>query len=259
MKKTREKTKIRSQKELSPGIFELILTAPEIAAQAVPGQFVNVYLNDSARLLPRPISLCSIDRAAGSIRLVYRVTGERAGTAVLSAYPAGTELFVLGPLGNGFPTEMENACVVGGGIGVPPLLELLKVLPGRKTAVLGYRSADQMFLKNEFDAAAAAVWVATEDGSFGICGTVIDALRASGETPAAILSCGPRPMLRALKAYAGERSIPLWVSVEERMACGVGACLGCVTESAEIDAHSMVRNKRVCKDGPVFRAEEVAL
>lgn len=259
MKKVREKTEIRSQKELSPGIFELILIAPEIAAQAVPGQFVNVYLNDSARLLPRPISLCGIERASGSIRLVYRVTSDKAGTEVLSTYPAGTELFVLGPLGNGFPTDMENVCVVGGGIGVPPLLELLKTLPGRKTAVLGYRSADQMFLKDEFDAAAAAVWVATEDGSFGTRGTVIDALRASGETPAAILSCGPRPMLRALKAYAKELGIPLWVSMEERMACGVGACLGCVAESTEVDAHSMVKNKRVCKDGPVFRAEEVVL
>ncbi len=220
---------------------------------------MNVYLNDSARLLPRPISLCGADPAEGTIRLVYRVTGPGAGTEQLSAYPAGTVIKVLGPLGNGFPTDLADCCVIGGGIGVPPLLELLKRLPGKKTAVLGYRNDRTMFLKEEFDAAADQVITATEDGSFGTRGTVIDALNESGYVPAAILSCGPKPMLAALKRYAAERHIPLWVSMEERMACGVGACLGCVTASAETDGHSNVKNKRVCKDGPVFRAEEVVL
>lgn len=259
MKKQMEKCHILSQRGLGAGIFDLVLRAPEIAAEAVPGQFVNVYLKDHARILPRPLSLCAFDRTQGTIRLVYRVTGEGAGTEELSSYPAGTELPVLGPLGNGFPTELESVCAVGGGIGVPPLLALLKALPGRKTAVLGYRTAGQMFLKEEFDAAADAVFVATEDGSFGTAGTVIDALKTLPVQPEAILSCGPRPMLRALKQYAAERGIALWVSMEERMACGIGACLGCVAESTETDAHSQVKNKRVCKDGPVFRAEEVVL
>ena len=149
--------------------------------------------------------------------------------------------------------------MVGGGIGIPPLLELLWALPGKKTALLGYRSKSQLFLLEDFAVAADEVKIATEDGSLGIRGNVVDLLRALPEKPKAILSCGPLPMLRALKAYAAEEGIPLWVSMEERMACGIGACLGCITESAEVDAHSNVKNKRVCADGPVFRAEEVVL
>ena len=149
--------------------------------------------------------------------------------------------------------------MVGGGIGIPPLLELLWALPGKKTALLGYRSKAQLFLLEDFAVAADVVKIATEDGSAGIRGNVVDLLRALPEKPKAILSCGPLPMLRALKAYAAEEGIPLWVSMEERMACGIGACLGCITESAEVDAHSNVKNKRVCADGPVFRAEEVVL
>ena len=129
---------------------------------------------------------------------------------------------------------------------------------GNTCAVLGYRNSS-MFLKEEFEQAAGRVIIATEDGSFGTKGTVIDAMEAEGYVPKAILSCGPKPMLRALKAWAAERNIPLWVSMEERMACGVGACLGCITETTETDSHSKVKNRRVCKDGPVFRAEEVVL
>ena len=239
MTKVKERTAVLSQEALCDGIYDLRLKAPQIAAAAVPGQFVNVYLNDAARLLPRPISICGADASSGELRLVYRVTAKGAGTELLSAAKAGDALAVLGPLGNGFPADLPDCCVIGGGIGVPPLLELLKRLPGKKSAVLGYRN-DRM-------------------GSFGTKGTVIDALEESGYVPAAILSCGPKPMLAALKRYAAERNIPLWVSMEERMACGVGACLGCVTPSVETDSHSNVKNKRVCKDGPVFRAEEVVL
>jgi hypothetical protein len=255
-----EKTRIRRQEALCPGIFDLTLEAPGIAAQARPGQFVNVYLNDASRILPRPISLCRISSSEGTLRLVYRVSGERAGTAELSRCQAGTTLRVLGPLGQGFPCDgAEDVCVVGGGIGVPPLLEVLHALPGRKTAVLGYRNAEQMFLKGEFEAAADEVRIATDDGSFGVRGTAVDGVRALSHRPRMMFGCGPRPMLRALKQYAAEQGIPLWVSMEERMACGIGACLACVVESTETDAHSHVKNKRVCKDGPVFRAEEVVL
>ena len=259
MTKVKERTMVLSQEALCDGIYDLRLKAPQIAAAAVPGQFVNVYLNDAARLLPRPISICGADAFSGELRLVYRVTAKGAGTELLSAAKAGDALAVLGPLGNGFPADLPDCCVIGGGIGVPPLLELLKRLPGKKSAVLGYRNDRMMYLKDEFDAAADRVITATEDGSFGTKGTVIDALEESGYVPAAILSCGPKPMLAALKRYAAERNIPLWVSMEERMACGVGACLGCVTPSTETDSHSNVKNKRVCKDGPVFCAEEVVL
>lgn len=257
--KLRERAEICGQRELCPGVFDLRLRAPGIAAGAAPGQFVNLYLNDSSRILPRPLSLCGIDREKGVLRLVYRVTAEGSGTAWLSGCGEGVFLYALGPLGRGFPCGAEDACVVGGGIGIPPLLETLKSLRGKKTAVLGYRSAGEMFLREEFEAEACELQVATEDGSFGTRGTVLDALEKLSARPKVILSCGPRAMLRSLKAYASERSIELWVSMEERMACGIGACLACVTESAEVDGHSGVRNKRVCKDGPVFRAEEVIL
>ena len=259
MTKVKERTEVLSQKALCDGIFDLRLKAPQIAAAAVPGQFVNVYLNDAARLLPRPISICGADASSGELRLVYRVTAKGAGTELLSAAKTGDALAVLGPLGNGFPLDLTDCCVIGGGIGVPPLLELLKRLPGKKTAVLGYRNDRSMFLKEEFDAAADRVITATEDGSFGTKGTVIDALTESGYTPAAVLSCGPKPMLAALKRYAAERNIPLWVSMEERMACGIGACLACVCKTTETDGHSHVKNARVCKDGPVFYAEDLEL
>lgn len=259
MTKVRERASVLGQRALCPGVYDLRLLAPQIAAAARPGQFVNVFLNNGAHILPRPISLCGIDSENGILRLVYRVTREGSGTEELSRYTAGTELLLLGPLGNGFPTELDNAAVVGGGIGIPPLLELLWALPGKKTALLGYRSKSQLFLLEDFAVAADEVKIATEDGSLGIRGNVVDLLRALPEKPKAILSCGPLPMLRALKAYAAEEDIPLWVSMEERMACGIGACLGCITESAEVDAHSNVKNKRVCADGPVFRAEEVVL
>lgn len=258
MKKFLETCPILHRKEIADGIFDLTLKAPQIASEARAGQFVNLFLLDRSRILPRPISLCSIGREEGTIRVVFRVTGEKRGTAELASYPEGTDLRVLGPLGNGFPTDLTDVTAVGGGIGVFPLLELLKELPGKKEAVLGYRSADAMFLKDEFEA-AAPLCVATEDGSFGIRGTVVDALNARKELPETILACGPMPMLRALKSWALEKGVPLYVSVEARMACGVGACLGCVIPSTETDEHSRVKNKRVCKEGPVFRAEEVEL
>ena len=236
MSKVKERASVLGQRELCPGVFDLRLLAPQIAAAAKPGQFVNVFLNNEAHILPRPISLCNIDREDGILRLVYRVTKEGSGTEELSRYQAGTELMLLGPLGNSFPTELDDVAVVGGGIGIPPLLELLWALPGKKTALLGYRSKGQLFLLEDFAVAADEVKIATEYGSLCIQGNVEDLLRA-----------------------LPDEGIPLWVSMEERMACGIGACLGCITESAEVDAHSNVKNKRVCADGPVFRAEEVVL
>jgi len=270
MKKILYSVKAVSQKELCPGIFDLRLSAPELVQNARAGQFVNVFLNDRSRLLPRPVSICEIKGTGNekdTLRLVYRVTGEKAGTAELSSYAAGTQISLLGPLGNGFPLEKArwempgrepDIAVVGGGIGIPPLLELCHELPCRKTAVLGYRN-ENLFLKDEFDLAADRLLVATEDGSYGIKGNVLDAMKASKYEPTCIMACGPLPMLRALKQYAAERNIPCFISMEERMACGVGVCLGCVVKSAETDPHSCVKNKRVCKDGPVFKAEEVDL
>ncbi|MFR5601593.1 MAG: dihydroorotate dehydrogenase electron transfer subunit [Lachnospiraceae bacterium] len=243
-----------SQEQLSDDIFSMWIDAPEIAASAKPGQFVSVYSKSPEKLLPRPISLCEIDGENGRLRIVYRVVG--AGTREFSAYQAGDSISVMGPLGNGFPLGEKKAFLIGGGIGIPPMLELAKQLSCEKQMVLGYR--DQLFLNQEFEQ-YGPVAIATEDGSAGTRGNVLDAIREQGLKADVIYACGPTPMLRALKAYAAEQGMECWLSLEERMACGIGACLACVCQSKDVDHHSQVHNKRICKDGPVFRAEEVEL
>lgn len=234
------------------------LQTEQVAGEAKPGQFINLYCQDGSRLLPRPISICEVNKEAKQLRIVYRVAGK--GTSEFSAYSEGEQVEILGPLGNGFPLdrmeEGKKAFLIGGGIGIPPMLELAKQWPGEKAVVAGYK--DETFLLDDF-AQYAKVYTATEDGSSGVKGTVIDAIRANQLQADVICACGPTPMLRALKAYAQENGIECWISMEERMACGVGACLACVCQSTEVDGHSHVHNKRICKDGPVFRAEEVEL
>lgn len=247
---------VDSQKQLSEGIFDMWITTENVANEAVPGQFISVYTKDASKLLPRPISICEVN--GNKLRIVYRVAG--AGTAEFSAYEAGEEIHILGPLGNGFPLdnmEGKKAILIGGGIGIPPMLELAKQLKCDKEIVLGYRSSDT-FLDKELEA-LGNVTIASDDGSIGTHGTVIDAIKANNITGDVIFTCGPTPMLRAIKAYAAENNIKAWVSLEEKMACGIGACLACVCKSTEVDDHSMVHNKRICKDGPVFNATEVDL
>ena len=246
--------KVVSQEALTDDICSMWIQADEIAKAAKPGQFISVYTKDKSKVLPRPISLCEVDKEQGRLRIVYRVVG--AGTREFSAYQAGDDIEIMGPLGNGFPLKEKKAFLIGGGIGIPPMLELAKNLNCEKQMVLGYR--DVLFLNKEFEQ-YGKVYVATEDGSAGTKGNVIDAIKANGLEADVIYACGPTPMLRALKAYAAENGIECWLSLEERMACGVGACLGCVFHSKEIDDHSKVHNKRVCKDGPVFLSTEVVL
>ena len=172
---------------------------------------------------------------------------------------AGDTIEILGPLGNGFPLEAgrgKKAFLIGGGIGVPPMLELAKQLDAQKQLVMGYR--DEQFLTDEFTK-NGTLYVATEDGSAGTKGNVMDAIRENALGAEIIYACGPSPMLRAIKQYAEENNIVCYVSMEERMACGIGACLACVCQSKEVDGHSHVHNKRVCKDGPVFLSTEVEI
>ncbi len=244
-----------SQEALTEDIYSMWIQADEIAAAAKAGQFISVYTKDAGKLLPRPISLCEIDKEQGRLRIVYRTAG--AGTKEFSRYRAGDSVSIMGPLGNGFPTDShKKAFLIGGGIGIPPMLELAKALDCEKQMVLGYR--DVLFLNKEFEP-YGSVRVATEDGSAGTKGNVLDAIRENGLDAEVIYACGPTPMLRALKTYAEESGIECWLSLEEKMACGIGACLACVCRSKEIDGHSHVHNKRICKDGPVFRAQEVEL
>lgn len=260
MKKKEICTVIR-QKEIGDGIFSMWIQTENIGKEAKPGQFVSLYSKDGSKLLPRPISLCEIDRENSRLRLVYRVTGAKTGTEEFSRLKAGDAIPVIGPLGNGFPVEKaegKRAFLMGGGIGVPPILELAKQMQcEKKQIVVGYRNA-QTFLKEEFEA-AAELYISTEDGSVGTKGNVMDAIREQKLKADIIYACGPTPMLRAIKQYAEENGIECYISLEERMACGIGACLACVCKSKEKDAHSNVNNKRICKDGPVFLSTEVEI
>lgn len=278
------------QNALGSGIYDLTLKTKNIAKAAKAGQFVSVYSNDKSKLLPRPISLCGIDRDEDTIRLVYRVTGENTGTEEFSKLVMGDKIRILGPLGNGFTVEPgKKAFLIGGGIGVPPMLQLAKDINsgvvqtsgavdtntqekgqteekqinghGKKICdmniIMGYRD-ENTFLLDEFKEQADS-FVATEDGSVGTKGNVIDAINENGLEADVIYACGPMPMLRALKTYAMEHDMECYVSMEERMACGIGACLACVCKTKDKDAHSNVNNKRICKEGPVFNAKEVEL
>ncbi len=253
--KVKETAKVVGQVQLAQGIFALILET-KIVDYAAPGQFINIFSNDGSKLLPRPISICEINKDYGTIKVVYRVVG--AGTKEFSQLTIGDDVEVMGPLGNGFPLEEGKAIVVGGGIGVPPMYELAKQLPGDVIAVMGYRD-DDLFLTEDFTDVASDLIIATDDGSVGTHGTVVDAIKENELDADVIYACGPKPMLRAVAEYAAEHDIKCYVSMEERMACGVGACLGCVCQSTEKDDHSHVNNKRVCKDGPVFLSTEVVL
>lgn len=263
MSKIKEKAIVISQECIATDIYSMWIRT-DIAKEAKCGQFINVYTKDSSKLLPRPISICEIEK--DSLRIVYRVVG--AGTAEFAGYSAGDDIEIMGPLGNGFPIKQENnaggVILIGGGIGVPPMLETAKQLVSlwgneneMPEIVLGYRN-DELFLIDEFKK-TGNVHIATDDGSVGTKGTVIDAILEQGVMGKVIYACGPKPMLKAIKDYAASKGITAWISMEERMACGVGACLGCVCKTTKVDDHSKVMNARVCVDGPVFNAEEVDL
>lgn len=277
MEKEKQTASVISQKSIAPGIYDLWLQT-SLAKEAHAGQFIGVYPKDRSTLLPRPISICEVSEAKDALRLVYRVVGQ--GTGEFSGLAAGDTVEILGILGNGFPLAAaagKRAVLMGGGIGIPPMVELAKELAttvgsedsvgstnagsnagaASVDAVMGYRDGT-LFLDKELSS-YATLHIATEDGSVGTKGNVIDAICAEQIDADVIFACGPMPMLRAIKQYAEEKHITAYISLEEHMACGVGACLGCVVKTKEIDAHSHVYNARICTDGPVFDAKEVEI
>lgn len=257
MMKQKQTAAVLSQKETAPGIYDMWIET-DIARDAAPGQFLCIYPKDRSTLLPRPISICEISGDKKALRIVYRVAG--AGTGEFSRYREGDGIAVMGPLGNGFPWKEaagKRVFLMGGGIGVPPILELAKQMDGEKQIIVGYRDA-QTFLREDLEK-YGSVFIATEDGSVGAKGNVMDAIRENGLTADVIYACGPMPMLRAIKTYAAQHGIKAYISLEEHMACGVGACLGCVVKTVGIDHHSHVHNARICADGPVFDANDVEI
>ncbi|MCL2420394.1 MAG: dihydroorotate dehydrogenase electron transfer subunit [Defluviitaleaceae bacterium] len=243
-----EKCLILKNRRIAPDIYELILHAPGIAVNAKPGQFVMVHLDKGELLLPRPISICSCK--CEDITLVYKVLGS--GTKYISTLPPGMFLRLTGPLGNGFTIKkgQTKVALIGGGIGIPPMVmlhESLKIADGFQTDVLlGFN--DESFLTDRFP--KDNVYIATQSGKEGIKGNVIDLLNNLNQPYDEMYACGPKAMLAALAQYAKAKAIPLQVSLEERMACGVGTCMGCVTPP---------KYMKICCDGPVFYSDKVVL
>lgn len=255
--KRREVGVVASQEKIGSDVYSMWIQTEEIAGLAKPGQFISLYCKDGSRLLPRPISLCEIDKEKKQVRIVYRTVGK--GTEEFAKYTEGTEVDILGPLGNGFPIEEakgKRVLLMGGGIGIPPMIETAKALDEKPMMAVGFR--DELFLMEELNR-VGEVYIATEDGSAGTKGNVLHAVAENNLQPEVIMACGPTPMLRAIRSYALEHDIPCWISMEERMACGIGACLACVCKSKEVDEHTHVHNKRTCVEGPVFYYTEVEL
>lgn len=245
---------ILSQAQLAPGIYDIWVDYPD-AVSAKAGQFVDVKCDSFT--LRRPISICEIDRENGRLRLVFEIRGE--GTAWMAQQKPGDALDILAPLGNGFELcdTSSKAIFVGGGIGVPPLLEASKPFGGNPDVILGFRTAGAAILADDFAQNGCRVTLVTEDGSAGEKGFVTLPLACRlGESPCDVIyACGPIPMLRAVAAEAAKRDIPCYVSMEARMACGVGACLGCAVKTI-VDGRE--QNQHVCKNGPVFDAKRIA-
>ncbi len=235
---------------VAPETCDLTVQAGALAESARPGQFAMISI--PGKTLRRPLSFCGIGRREGTLRFVFRVRG--AGTALLARAVPGGALNLLAPLGAGFnPGDTgRRALFVGGGLGVPPLLAACGPFGANAVLAAGFRTKEDILLKEDFEQRGCRVKIATDDGSAGHHGLVTEL--AAGLRFDAVFACGPRPMLRAAAALAKARGVPCQVSMEERMACGIGACLGCAVKLRRGGGETY---GRVCRDGPVFDAEDV--
>jgi len=249
---------------LIDNIFSITVKSPELAKESVAGQFLHIKCGE-ARLLRRPISICNVKD--DKVSFVFETKGE--GTKWLSMQSAGQVLDILGPLGNGFSMPDEDIIVVGGGVGTPPMLFTAQSAKGNVTAILGFREAKRVILVDEFKAACDEVFITTDDGSVGIHGAVtmpLEKLLKSGKYKA-VMTCGQVLMQKAVAELCNRYDVPLQVSLEERMGCGIGACLVCACATlrdtaVEVDKTAGVTDdnvtmSRACIDGPVFNAKDV--
>lgn len=229
--------------------YKMVVSSP-LSEEMEPGQFINIKVEGYT--LRRPISICSIEN--NQYVIIYKVVGD--GTSKLSKMKAQDELNVIGPLGNPFPIHeaQDNILIVGGGVGVPPLYEVAKrYAKWNKNieVVLGFNDVQSIFYEDEFKKLGCHVSIATMDGSYGCKGTVIDVIHANAIQNDFLYSCGPMPMLKALEAIYTKG----YTSFEARMACGIGACMGCVCK----DKKDSDLYYRICKEGPVFAIGKVEL
>lgn len=256
MKYTQGSYPILEKNAIAQDTYSFTVLCPEIAAIAAPGQFVHI-LPPGAYSLRRPISIAGIERDRGTLRLVMAVRGK--GTQSLAALRKGDSMDLMGPLGHGFTLlpDAKNVILVGGGIGVPPMLPLAAYYGDCAVAVSGFRSYPQVILQDDLKALGVHTICCTEDGSAGaVQGFVTQPLAELLEKrPDAVYACGPEPMLKAVSALCIESGVFCEVSLEERMGCGIGACLVCACKTKQENGEEQFSH--VCKKGPVFRAEEV--
>lgn len=252
--------KIVSHREIADKIFEIVLEGELTKQMTTPGQFVHVKVTPTIEpLLRRPISICHVDLEKQQFTMLYRAEGK--GTTLLSERKEQEEVDILGPLGIGFPVDEakvgETALLVGGGIGVPPLYYLAEQLTNKGVnviAVLGFASKKDVFYDEKFSK-FGTTYVATVDGTYGTKGFVTDVIDKFGIDFDVLYSCGPKPMLKALdERYEGHRG---FLSLEERMGCGIGACFACVCHLKNDPTGTSY--KKICLDGPVFPIGEVIL
>lgn len=241
--------------QVGEGAFSFVIECPNLAEKARAGQFVHIKV--PGKFLRRPISICEVDRENGCITIVFEVRGE--GTKLLGECSIGDTMDVMGPLGNGFALlePGQKAIVIGGGIGVPPLVEVAKHYGGNCSAIIGFRDESKVILEERLVEICENVFTATDDGSYGFHGLVTQVLEREllKEKPAIIYACGPKPMLAGVAKLAAAAGVRCQVSMEERMGCGVGACLVCACKTRGEDGKEGYSH--VCKNGPVFEAEEV--
>ena len=263
-------------RRIAPDHYLLRLKSPAAARRARPGQFVHILCEGGGYypLLRRPLSIFDADPQTGTFDVIYKVVG--LGTSALAQVPAGAKVDFLGPLGQPFrlPASARTVWLVGGGVGIPPLFFLAKSLvksgrPVRVEAFLGARTRGWVICAVDFRRIGVPVQAATDDGTLGHQGSVVDlweqSLHRAGiasppsgtRNDGVAVVCGPTPMMAAAARLAHRRRVPALVSLEERMGCAMGCCMGCVVEVATEPAHSHARFQRVCTEGPVFPAESI--
>lgn len=254
--------KIVGKEKLIDGIYKFSIKSKEISEIAKPGNFLEIKVANSLEtFLRRPISIYNIDKENEVVEFIFQVKGK--GTEILSERKIGEDLNVLGPLGNGtFSIKNYNkVAIIGGGIGTYPLYELAKTLKenSKVNTYLGFRNKELVTLEDEFGNVSDKLIITTDDGSYKEKGFAIDFLKEDCkiEKPDIIFACGPLPMLRAVQKFGIENEIPTELSLEERMGCGIGACVGCAVLTKSKDGEE--KYKYVCQHGPVFNAKEVII
>lgn len=254
MKYTQGKYPVMKKTAIARQTYSFEILCPEVTEVATAGQFVHIRVDGFT--LRRPVSICGIDKEKGLLRIVFEIRGE--GTEVLSHINEGTLIDILAPLGHGFTLnpDFKKVVLIGGGIGTPPMLPIASYYGEKATVITGFRSADAVILQNDFKSTGAETILCTDDGSLGIHGFVTQPFEEIINTQSvdAVYACGPMPMLKGIAKMALDKGIYCEISLEERMGCGIGACLVCACKTKKNDEEYFAH---VCKEGPVFKAEEV--